>query len=145
MADSYCTVENVQNLTRWDYAASDTSEVVDENDVQGYIDQIAGEINGVLSSKGIDIASIGSTDSKQLTLYNTLGAACLAESAMVRESEEPKRVERWCKQYEAALKKLKDNPKMLLGIEISSADGLARFRTEDVGEKKFHVDDNSQW
>lgn len=145
MADSYCTVENVQNLTRWDYTASDTSEVVDEDDVQGFIEQIAGELNGVLSSKGVDIDSIASGDSKLLTLYNTLGAACLAESAMVRESEEPKRVERWCKQYEAALKKLKDNPKMLLGIEISSADGLARFRTEDVGERKFHVDDNSQW
>ena len=144
MADSYCTVENVEKLTRWDYVSGDTSEVVDETDVQGYIEQIAGELNGVMASKGIDIASIGSTDSKQLTLYNTLGAACLAESSQTREGEEAKRIERWCKQYEAALKKLRDNPKMLLGIEISSADGLARFRSEDVGEKKFKVDE-TQW
>lgn len=145
MADSYCTVTDVENLVRWKYPTGPVDEQVDTVDVQGYIDQTAGEINGVLASKGVDTDSIASGDSKQLTLYNTLGAACLAESSQTREGEEAKRVERWCKQYEAALKKLKDNPKMLLGIEISSADGLARFRTEDVGEKKFHVDDNSQW
>lgn len=143
MAATYCTVSDVEKLLRWDFTPSDTPEEVDETDVQVFIDQTAGEINAILSSKGVDTDSI--TSSELLKLYNTLGAACLTESAMQREGEESKRTARFCQQYESALKKLERNPKMLLGDDVSSTDGLARFRSEDVGEKKFNVDNDSQW
>lgn len=142
MAASYCTVTDVEKLLRWQFPTGDTDEAVDDTDVQGFINQTAGEINAVLASKGIDVDSI--TSSELLKLYNTLGAACLTESAMQREGEEAKRTGRFCQQYEAALKKLERNPKMLLVEAISSTDGLARFRSEDVGEKKFKVDE-TQW
>lgn len=143
MADTYCTIVDVQNLVRWKYPVGATDEEVDQVDVQGYIEQTAGEINAVLKSKGIDVDSI--TSSKVLKLYNTLGASCLAESAQHRENDEAPRADRFCKLYEKALAKIERNPKMLLLEDVSSSDGFASFASSDEGVKKFLIDNNFQW
>lgn len=130
----YCLVADVEGMTanrKLTYSATTVPTLVQ---VQAFIDEIAAEIDAVLSAKGITVPV---TTNDYLKLMNKMGAAAMAEAALnVDGTNEVNSVRDWrWKKYNDMLADLKANPAMSGASVVSCgsrSDGTSNFTNENM-------------
>lgn len=123
---SYCTVADVQalNAGRTDLYTTTTNPSTAE--VQGFIDQIAADIDAVLAANGI--VTPVSPSNNYLKFLNSMGAAALAEAAIALKGnggDNDPRNWRW-DTYKERLEQLRIMPALSGGTTASTAGDYAR-------------------
>lgn len=117
---AYCLVTDVEALNAGRTDLYSTTSNPTEAQVQGFINQIAADIDAVLSASGIVVPVSPSNDF--LKFLNTMGAAALAEAAIALRgggTDEGPRNWRW-DTYQKRLDLLMVNPALSGGTSASS-------------------------
>lgn len=113
--------------------ARDTGRVFNQtskptaSQVSEYVDQVAGEIEGVLRKQGyaIPIATGATSALAYLENLNAMGAACLIQQSATTPGNQAN----WCKMYADALKMLAAGNVQLEAGTVDAEVGLPRQRT----------------
>lgn len=118
---AYCTLEDVQRLMQVTF--SNTGRPTAE-DVNGIIDDISAEIDGVAQATGYVVPITTAQALSMLRSYATYGAAVAAwHAGWVDQSLLP-RVEYWTNTYSAFLSRLKNGQQELPGASADEADDV---------------------
>jgi hypothetical protein len=136
LVTGYATVADVQTLLN---SASGTGitigagSVPTETQVEGFIDQVAAEVNSVLRSIGYTVPVTGSNDILMLTRYVAQKAAAKTYDAGYGGfGETPHRIKEWEEEYKTFLERLISRDMQLVDSDPRSKFGviLAKVYTE---------------
>ena len=123
---AYCTVNDVEALNAGRTDLYTTTTDPSEAQVQGFIDQIAADIDSVLAAGGIATPVAGGNN--YLKFLNVLGAAALAEAAIALKGnggDNDPRNWRW-DTYKERLEQLRIMPALSGGVTAGTAGDYAR-------------------
>lgn len=116
---AYCTVADVEKTMQRKF--SHNSGFPTYEDVEGYIDTVASNLDGVLQAAGYTTPVTGERAVALLKRYNTFGASCQAYHAGYRtEDILPPHAEYWCQEYKDFLSRIRKGEQQLPGLEPES-------------------------
>lgn len=112
---AYCTVENVQAVMQTMFSRN--SGYPTYEDVEGFVDNVAADIDGVLQSAGYTTPITATRAVALLKKYNELGAACQSYHAAYRTDDIlPPHAEYWCQEYRDFLSRIRRGEQQLPGV-----------------------------
>ena len=113
---AYCTVENVQSVMQTQF--SHNSGYPTYEDVEGFVDTVASNLDGVLQAAGYTVPVTAVKAVELLKRYNEFGAACQAyHASYYPEDVLPPRAEYWCQEYKDFLSRIRKGEQQLPGLE----------------------------
>jgi len=112
---AYCTVENVEAVMQTKFSHNSGYPTYD--DVEGFIDTVASNLDGVLQAAGYTVPVTVTAAVALLRQYNEFGAACKAfHSTYFPEDILPPRAEYWCQEYRDFLTRIRKGEQQLPGV-----------------------------
>jgi hypothetical protein len=112
---AYCTVEDVQSNMQTKF--SHNSGFPRYDDVQGYVDGVAAEMDGILQAAGYAVPVTAAAAVDMLKRQNILGASCQAYHAGYRTDDIlPPNAEYWCQAYNDFITRLEEGVLQLPGL-----------------------------
>ncbi len=132
---AYCTVEDVQSLSQPKITYDSTTRPT-KIQVEGFIDEISGEMEVTILSVGYGLPITDVKALKYLRLINKYGSAALAEAAVVQQGNPDVSdwVETLFERYEKGLKRIETVPGALGSVIKTSSGKMRSMHTSNTAD-----------
>jgi hypothetical protein len=129
---AYCTTVQVEELMGIKFMSTSRPAT---NKVTETIDEVAGEIDGVLTAAGYDLPIAGVASLQLLRRYNTFGAAAACWHTGYATDNSIPRVEYWQQEYKDFLSRMRRGEQYLPDVDLDDDTSSPAFGVAPAAQR----------